>query len=72
MAGPPAPPRGGMSLYANLLDPKADATTSISRAPVLFSQSDEAKDDAATKKPVDPGAPLAIHLSAFPMLTVFS
>ncbi|KAK1770891.1 hypothetical protein QBC33DRAFT_526078, partial [Phialemonium atrogriseum] len=54
MAGPPAPPRGGMSLYANLLDPKADATTSISRAPVLFSQSDEAKDDAATKKPVDP------------------
>jgi splicing factor 45 len=45
-----------MSLYANLLDPPADssAAASISRAPVLFKQSDD-KDDAS-KKPLDPGA----------------
>jgi hypothetical protein len=57
MSGPPAPPRSGMSLYANLLDPASDssASASISRAPVLFKQSDD-KDDAASKKPLDPGA----------------
>jgi splicing factor 45 len=45
-----------MSLYANLLDTGSDssAAASISRAPVLFRQSDD-KDDAS-KKPIDPGA----------------
>lgn len=57
MSGPPPPPKSGMSLYANLLEPASDpsATASISRAPVLFKQPDE-KDDAASKKPLDPGA----------------
>jgi len=50
------PPSSGMSLYANLLDAGSDASAaaSISRAPVLFKQSDD-KDDAS-KKPLDPGA----------------
>lgn len=58
MSGPPQPPRSGMSLYANLLDTNPDssaAAASISRAPVLFKQSDDSKDDAS-KKPLDPGA----------------
>jgi splicing factor 45 len=56
MSGPPQPPPSGMSLYANLLDTTSDSSAgaSISRAPVLFKQSDD-KDDAS-KKPLDPGA----------------
>ncbi|OQE21021.1 hypothetical protein PENSTE_c012G04891 [Penicillium steckii] len=45
---------GGMSLYANLLDPSAESTPgTISRAPVVFKQSSEADaqpDDSAAKK----------------------
>ncbi|KAJ5231571.1 uncharacterized protein N7469_006159 [Penicillium citrinum] len=45
---------GGMSLYANLLDPSAEsAPGTISRAPVVFKQSSEADaqpDDSAAKK----------------------
>jgi splicing factor 45 len=42
-----------MSLYANLLDPSADAPGTISRAPVVFKQSSETDaqpDDSAAKK----------------------
>lgn len=52
MSAPPPPPKGGMSLYANLLNPKSDSSTSISSAPVLYDNGD--KDDAA-KKDVNPG-----------------
>ncbi|KAK3904100.1 hypothetical protein C8A05DRAFT_42799 [Staphylotrichum tortipilum] len=45
---PPPPPRGGMSLYANLLD--TDGGASISRGPVLFKDDN----DDGPKKPLDP------------------
>ncbi|KAJ0342100.1 hypothetical protein COL922a_001489 [Colletotrichum nupharicola] len=61
MAAPPPPPppaRGGLSLYANLLDPASDASSAtISSAPVRYNQdasSGDAKDEAAAKKLIDP------------------
>lgn len=55
MAAPPPPPKGGgMSLYANLLNTKADSSASISGAPVLYDNGE--KDDASAKKEVNPGA----------------
>ncbi|TPX06906.1 uncharacterized protein E0L32_002402 [Thyridium curvatum] len=54
---PPPPPKGsGMSLYANLLDPKADSSASISRAPVIFKPADGTDDPSVPKKPVDSSA----------------
>ena len=50
------PARSGLSLYANLIDPKADnspAPGTISKAPVLFKQSggqNAAQDDTAAPK----------------------
>lgn len=47
-----------MSLYANLLDPSAEsAPGTISRAPVVFKQSDDAQPDesAAKKQQLNPG-----------------
>ena len=50
-----APPRGGMSLYANLLEPSGDSSTTISRAPISFKQSDAGDGSSAgLKKAVDP------------------
>ncbi|GKT91207.1 G-patch domain-containing protein [Colletotrichum tofieldiae] len=62
MAAPPPPPpppaRGGLSLYANLLDPAADSSSAtISSAPVRYNQDGtvaDAKDEAAAKKLIDP------------------
>ncbi|KAG7112883.1 DNA-damage-repair/toleration protein like [Verticillium longisporum] len=59
MAAPPPPPpaRGGLSLYANLLDPTSDPSATISSAPVRYNQDGSATDigdDAAAKKPKDP------------------
>ncbi|KAF4975356.1 hypothetical protein FZEAL_7840 [Fusarium zealandicum] len=53
---PPPPPRGGLSLYENLLDPKdaSSASATISSAPVLYNQSDNASAETAVKKAVDP------------------
>jgi hypothetical protein len=49
MAAPPPPPKGGgMSLYANLLDPKAGASATVSGAPVVYHNGE--KDDAAVAK----------------------
>ncbi|KAH6840662.1 hypothetical protein B0I37DRAFT_438010 [Chaetomium sp. MPI-CAGE-AT-0009] len=49
-APPPQPPsRGGMSLYANLLD--TDSSASIARDPVLFKNE---QDHAPAKKAIDP------------------
>lgn len=42
-----------MSLYANLLNPKADASASISGAPIFYDSDN--KDDAAAKKEANPG-----------------
>ncbi|KAK7754846.1 hypothetical protein SLS62_003160 [Diatrype stigma] len=55
-AQPPPPPRtGGLSLYANLLDPKEDSSSSISRAPVVSQEAlDAVKDSEAAKKSASP------------------
>jgi splicing factor 45 len=57
MAPEQAPSKsGGLSLYANLLDPSADPSSmpgTISRAPVVFKQGSEGEsqqDDSAAKK----------------------
>ncbi|KAF6844061.1 g-patch DNA repair protein [Colletotrichum musicola] len=59
MAAPPPPPpppaRGGLSLYANLLEPAAGPAATISSAPVRYGQDGgDAKDEAAAKKLTDP------------------
>ncbi|KAL0942811.1 g-patch DNA repair protein [Colletotrichum truncatum] len=61
MAAPPPPPppaRGGLSLYANLLDPAADpSSATISSAPVRYNQDAagaDSKDGSAAKKLIDP------------------
>ncbi|OLN86440.1 DNA-damage-repair/toleration protein DRT111, chloroplastic [Colletotrichum chlorophyti] len=60
MAAPPPPPppaRGGLSLYANLLDPAADTSATISSAPVRYNKDGtlaDAKDEAFARKPIDP------------------
>ncbi|KAL4809063.1 hypothetical protein BDV18DRAFT_94173 [Aspergillus unguis] len=47
----PAKPGGMLSLYANLLDPSADnAPGTISRAPVVFKQPEEAQPEEASAK----------------------
>ncbi|KAH6697004.1 G-patch domain-containing protein [Plectosphaerella plurivora] len=53
---PPPPPRGGgLSLYANLLEPAADASSAtISSAPVRYDQSGDSKDASTARKPLDP------------------
>ncbi|KAK0755006.1 hypothetical protein B0T18DRAFT_400478 [Schizothecium vesticola] len=48
MSAPPPPPRGGMSLYANLLE--SDNSASISRDPVVFTK----EENAPAKKHIDP------------------
>lgn len=58
MAAPPPPPKGGLSLYANLLDPKADSQATVSGAPVVYDSGK--KDDAAVKKEVNQGK-LLLH-----------
>lgn len=54
MASEPASTKsGGLSLYANLLDPSSQNSSTISRAPVVFKQSSEGDpqpDDAAAEK----------------------
>ncbi|ROV98822.1 hypothetical protein VPNG_08402 [Cytospora leucostoma] len=53
MAAPPPPPKGGgMSLYANLLNPKADASATVSGAPVVYDNGE--KEDASVKKDAIP------------------
>ncbi|KAI1306216.1 hypothetical protein F5Y03DRAFT_145697 [Xylaria venustula] len=55
MAADPPPPRsgGGLSLYANLLEPEGNAPASISRAPVVSQEAlDAVKEQEASKTPV--------------------
>ena len=47
---PPAPRPGGLSLYANLLDPGSAAPGTISKGPVVFKPA-ETPDEASAKKP---------------------
>ncbi|KAI1778294.1 hypothetical protein F4818DRAFT_293496 [Hypoxylon cercidicola] len=50
----PPPPRTGLSLYANLLEPDGGSSTSISRAPVVSKVAlDAVKEQEAAKKPID-------------------
>lgn len=48
---------GGLSLYANLLDPDSvTSSATVSKGPVVFKQA-ESTDDASAKKPsIDPGS----------------
>ena len=46
---PPAPPRSGLSLYANLLESKSTPGT-ISSAPVTYKQPEPEQDEAAKKQ----------------------
>ncbi|KAH7148654.1 hypothetical protein EDB81DRAFT_469972 [Dactylonectria macrodidyma] len=55
MAAPPPPPRGGLSLYENLLDPNdSSSSATISSAPVLYNQAETTSAEPSAKKPVDP------------------
>ena len=61
-ANPPAKPKAGLSLYANLLDSSSnDASSSgtISRAPVVFKQPAEddgpKEEDSAQKQKINAG-----------------
>ncbi|KAH7149408.1 hypothetical protein B0J13DRAFT_621274 [Dactylonectria estremocensis] len=55
MTAPPPPPRGGLSLYENLLDPNdSSSSATISSAPVLYNQAESASAEPSAKKPVDP------------------
>ncbi|KAI1107099.1 hypothetical protein F4804DRAFT_241135 [Jackrogersella minutella] len=48
------PPRAGLSLYANLLDPDGDSAASISRGPVVSQEAlDAVKGQDASRKPLD-------------------
>ncbi|KAI1454504.1 hypothetical protein F4805DRAFT_460705 [Annulohypoxylon moriforme] len=48
------PPRTGLSLYANLLEPEGDSAASISRGPVVSQEAlDAVKEQEASKKPID-------------------
>lgn len=48
------PPRSGLSLYANLLEPEGDSTASISRGPAISQEAlDAVKEAEAAKKPID-------------------
>ncbi|KAI5927016.1 hypothetical protein F4810DRAFT_651887 [Camillea tinctor] len=50
---PPPPKSGGLSLYANLLEPEGNAPASISRAPVVSQEAIEAvKEQDSSKKPL--------------------
>lgn len=46
---PSPPPRSGLSLYANLLEPKSTPGT-ISSAPVTYKQAEPEQDEAAKKQ----------------------
>ncbi|KAL1960268.1 hypothetical protein VTO42DRAFT_8811 [Malbranchea cinnamomea] len=73
MAAQPTPPKSGMTLYANLLDP-SDTTTpgTISRAPVVFknvTDGDTSQEDAASKKQQISAASLRFQPTKRPQLS---
>lgn len=70
MAAPPPPPKGGLSLYANLLNPKADAQATVSGAPVVYDSGK--KDDAVVKKEVNQGAQIPQRPPAPPCFETLS
>lgn len=51
----PAPRGGGLSLYANLLDPESSTPGTISKGPVVFKPADAADDGSAKKPQIDSG-----------------
>ncbi|RVX67883.1 hypothetical protein B0A52_08488 [Exophiala mesophila] len=69
---PPAPPpRGGLSLYANLLGPKSDAPGTISSAPVSYGKLNESspEQDEAVKKQQALAASLRFQPTRRPQLS---
>merc|ERR1712093_898640 len=52
----PTPRTGGLSLYANLLDPESSAPGTISKAPVVFKPADAADEGSAKKPQIDSAA----------------
>lgn len=56
----PAPPRSGLSLYANLLDPKHASPGTISSAPVSYTTSTE--DEAAKKQQALAGTSIVVRI----------
>ncbi|CZT08723.1 related to DNA-damage repair protein DRT111 precursor [Rhynchosporium graminicola] len=52
----PAPRGGGLSLYANLLDPESSTPGTISKGPVVFKPADISDDGSAKKPQLDSGA----------------
>ncbi|KFY38454.1 hypothetical protein V494_04350, partial [Pseudogymnoascus sp. VKM F-4513 (FW-928)] len=69
----PAAPRGGLSLYANLLDPSSSSNSAaiISRAPVAFNTADSggADDEASAKKQQINSAALRFQPTKRPQLS---
>ncbi len=49
------PKTGGLSLYANLLDPDSASPGTISKGPVVFKPAEAAEDAAAKKPGIDSG-----------------
>ncbi|KAL5324339.1 hypothetical protein ACEPPN_008884 [Leptodophora sp. 'Broadleaf-Isolate-01'] len=49
----PVPRSGGLSLYANLLDPDSSTPGTISKGPVVFKPADAADDGSAKKPQID-------------------
>ena len=82
-AKPKQPPaKGGLSLYANLLDPSSSSNdadnSTISRAPVVFQQPGDssataAQDDAATaaKKQISAGIFFFLFTTCFVQAAVY-
>ncbi|KAH7407716.1 hypothetical protein BKA64DRAFT_775810 [Cadophora sp. MPI-SDFR-AT-0126] len=52
----PTPRSGGLSLYANLLDPESSTPGTISKGPVVFKPADAADDNSAKKPQIDSAA----------------
>ncbi|PVH84419.1 hypothetical protein DL98DRAFT_76222 [Cadophora sp. DSE1049] len=52
----PTPRSGGLSLYANLLDPESSSPGTISKGPVVFKPADAADDGSAKKPQIDSAA----------------
>ncbi|KAK0107135.1 hypothetical protein ONS95_003841 [Cadophora gregata] len=52
----PTPRSGGLSLYANLLDPESTTPGTISKGPVVFKPADAADDGSAKKPQIDSAA----------------
>ena len=65
----PTPRTGGLSLYANLLDPESSAPGTISKAPVVFKPADATDEGSAKKPQIDSGTKKSLVDTCFVLLT---